>query len=81
VTLNYLLSKKNGKKQKSIVQDGVKVTQVKYGARTGQENNLLKSSNTEIIHNRSHATNSKHIDKPYYEFSKKRLKYLGRVSG
>lgn len=56
-------------KAKKIVQSGVKVKDVKYGEGTRQENNLLKSSDTEIIHIRPHANNSKDIDKPYFEFS------------
>ena len=42
---------------------------------TRQENNLLKSSDTEIIHIRPHAKNSKDIDKPYFEFSKTRISW------
>ena len=62
--------KKEWESSKKIVQTGVKVKDVKYGKGTRQENNLLKSSNTEIIHIRPHANNSKDIDKPYFEFSK-----------
>lgn len=60
--------KEEWKKAKIIVQKGVKVIEVKYGKGTRQENNLLKSSETEIIHIRPHANNSKDIDKPYFEF-------------
>jgi DNA mismatch repair protein MutH len=62
--------KKEWKKAKKIVQTGVKVKDVKFGKGTRQENNLLKSSDTEIVHIRPHANNSKDIDKPYFEFSK-----------
>jgi len=62
--------KKEWEKAKVIVQSGVKVNDIKYGKGTRQENNLLKSSDTEIIHIRPHANNSKDIDKPYFEFAK-----------
>jgi DNA mismatch repair protein MutH len=62
--------KKEWEKAKKIVQTGVKVKDVKFGKGTRQENNLLKSSDTEIVHIRPHANNSKDIDKPYFEFSK-----------
>jgi DNA mismatch repair protein MutH len=62
--------KKEWVKAKKIVQTGVKVKDVKFGKGTRQENNLLKSSDTEIVHIRPHANNSKDIDKPYFEFSK-----------
>lgn len=61
---------KEWKKAKDIVRNGVKVNEVKHGKGTRQENNLLKLSDTEIIHIRPHAKNSKDIDKPYFEFSK-----------
>ncbi|WP_237276628.1 MutH/Sau3AI family endonuclease [Tenacibaculum ovolyticum] len=60
---------KEWQKAKGIVEDGVKVNKVKYGKGTRQKNNLLKSSDTEIIHIRPHAKNSKDIDKPFFEFS------------
>ena len=62
--------KKEWEKAKDIVLNGVEVNNVKYGKGTRQVNNLLKSSDTEIIHIRPHAKNSKDIDKPYFEFSK-----------
>lgn len=66
---------KEWEKAKDIVQNGVKVKNVKHGKGTRQENNLLKSSDTEIIHIRPHAKNSKHIDKPYFEFSKIKISW------
>ena len=62
--------KKEWEKAKDIVLNGVEVNYIKYGKGTRQVNNLLKSSDTEIIHIRPHAKNSKDIDKPYFEFSK-----------
>jgi DNA mismatch repair endonuclease MutH len=56
-------------KVKKIVKKGVQVTNVKYGSGIRQENNLLKSSDTKIIHIRPHAKDSKDIDKPYFEYS------------
>lgn len=58
---------------KLIVKRGVNVAQVKYGNKIRQENNLLKSRHTEIIHIRPHANNSKDIDIPYYQYSNKRV--------
>jgi DNA mismatch repair protein MutH len=66
---------KEWEKAKDIVKNGVKVNEVKHGKGTRQENNLLKSSDTEIIHIRPHAKNSKDIDKPYFEFSKIRISW------
>jgi len=66
---------KEWEKAKDIVKNGIKVNEVKYGKGTRQENNLLKSSDTEIIHIRPHAKNSKDIDKPYFEFSKIKISW------
>jgi DNA mismatch repair protein MutH len=66
---------KEWEKAKDIVKNGVKVNDVKHGKGTRQENNLLKSSDTEIIHIRPHAQNSKDIDKPYFEFSKIKISW------
>lgn len=63
------------KRAKSIVSNGVKVNLVKWGNGSRQENNLLKSSESEIIHIRPHARDSKDIDKPYYEFSKVQISW------
>ena len=60
---------------KSIISDGVKVNYVKWGKSHRQENNLLKSSETDIIHLRPHARDSKDIDKPYFEFSKVQISW------
>jgi DNA mismatch repair protein MutH len=67
--------KKEWEKAKDIVLNGVEVNNVKYGKGTRQINNLLKSSDTEIIHIRPHAKNSKDIDKPYFEFSKIKISW------
>lgn len=67
--------KKEWEKAKGIVLNGVEVNNVKYGKGTRQVNNLLKSSDTEIIHIRPHAKNSKDIDKPYFEYSKIKISW------
>ena len=56
------------------LHNGIKVNQVKYGNGIRQENNLLKSSESRIIHMRPHANNSKDIDKPYFEYSQNKIK-------
>ena len=66
---------KEWEKAKDIVKNGVQVNDAKHGKGTRQENNLLKSSDTEIIHIRPHAQNSKDIDKPYFEFSKIKISW------
>jgi DNA mismatch repair protein MutH len=66
---------KEWERAKNIVKNGLKVNEVKHGKGTRQENNLLKSSDTEIIHIRPHAKNSKDIDKPYFEFSKIKISW------
>lgn len=65
-----LIIKKEWNEAKEIVMKGVIVNQVKHGKTERQENNLLKSTETEIIHIRPHAQNSKDIDKPFFDFSK-----------
>jgi DNA mismatch repair protein MutH len=62
--------KNEWEKAKSVVENGVKINKVKHGLGIRNENNLLKSSETEIIHIRPHANNSSDIDKPYFEYSK-----------
>jgi DNA mismatch repair endonuclease MutH len=52
---------------KKIVQNGVKVKDVKHGDGYRQENNLLKSTKTKMIHIRPHGKDSKDIDKPYFK--------------
>jgi DNA mismatch repair protein MutH len=52
---------------KKIVQNGVKVKDVKHGDGFRQENNLLKSTMTKMIHIRPHGKDSKDIDKPYFK--------------
>lgn len=66
---------KEWKKAKSIVEKGVKVSKIKFGKGFRQENNLLKSSESQIIHIRPHANNSKDIDKPYFEYSKNKISW------
>ena len=73
--LELSIIKKEWERARDVVNNGVKVNEVKYGKGTRQENNLLKSSDTEIIHIRPHAKNSKDIDKPYFEFSKTRISW------
>jgi DNA mismatch repair protein MutH len=58
---------------KRIIKKGVQVTNVKHGSGFRQENNLLKSSVTKIIHMRPHANDSKDIDKPYFEFTNHKI--------
>ena len=65
--------KQEWEKAKEIVKQGVYVENVKFGSSFRQENNLLKSSNTKVIHIRPHANDSKDIDVPYYEYSKKKV--------
>ena len=67
--------KKEWEKMKSIVKGGVKVTNVKYGKKTRQENNLLKSSCTKIIHVRPHAKDSNDIDIPYFNYSNTKISW------
>jgi DNA mismatch repair protein MutH len=57
------------KEAQKTVKDGVLVETVKYGSKFRQNNNLLKSSNTEIIHIRPHARNADDIDLPYFEYT------------
>tara|TARA_B110000027_G_scaffold68964_1_gene73721 strand:+ start:855 stop:2279 length:1425 start_codon:yes stop_codon:yes gene_type:complete len=73
--LELSIINKEWERARDVVNNGVKVNEVKYGKGTRQENNLLKSSDTEIIHIRPHAKNSKDIDKPYFEFSKTRISW------
>ena len=51
---------------KEIVGAGVKTKKVRHGKGWRQENNLIKQSNTSVIHIRPHAKNSKDIDRPYF---------------
>lgn len=52
---------------KKIVMNGVQVENVKHGEGFRQENNLLKSTSTQMIHIRPHGKDSKDIDKPYFQ--------------
>ena len=52
---------------KKIVQTGVKVENVNHGKGFRQENNLLKSASTQMIHIRPHGKDSKDIDNPYFK--------------
>lgn len=72
---NLSMIKKEWEKMKSIVKGGVKVTNVKYGKKTRQENNLLKSSCTKIIHVRPHAKDSNDIDIPYFNYSNTKISW------
>lgn len=65
--------KQEWEKAKEIVKQGVYVENVKFGSGFRQENNLLKSSNTKVIHIRPHANDSRDIDVPYYEYSKNKV--------
>ena len=58
---------------RATIRKGIEVEMVKYGGGFRQENNLLKQKNTEIIHIRPHARNSKDIDIPFYEFTNKKV--------
>ena len=60
-------------KAKEIVVSGVKTKSVKWGRGTRQENNLIKSSDTNILHIRPHANNSKDLDIPYLNFSNNKV--------
>lgn len=61
------------KKAKEIVRKGIQVSTIKHGKGFRQENNLLKSSDTKIIHIRPHANDSKDIDIPYFEYSQNKV--------
>lgn len=65
--------KEEWEKAKAIVQNEVIVKKVKYGKGFRQENNLIKSSETEFIHIRPHARDSNDIDKPYFEYTEERV--------
>lgn len=69
-----LIIKQEWEKAKGAVKRGIQVSTIKYGSGNRQENNLLKSSATQIIHIRPHANNSKDIDKPYLEYSKNKVR-------
>ncbi|RTY65553.1 MutH/Sau3AI family endonuclease [Flavobacterium sp. LB2P53] len=58
---------------KKIVTKGVVVETVKHGSKQVQENNLLKSSKTKVIHIRPHAKDSNDIDLHYYKFTNKAI--------
>ena len=60
-------------KAKQIVVSGVITKSVKWGRGTRQENNLIKSSDTNILHMRPHAKNSKDLDIPYLNFSNNKV--------
>ncbi|MFL2594704.1 MAG: MutH/Sau3AI family endonuclease [Flavobacteriaceae bacterium] len=60
-------------KAKEIIVSGVKTKTVKWGSGTRQENNLIKSSDTSILHIRPHAKNSKDLDIPYLNFSNNKV--------
>lgn len=59
---------------KQIIEKGVVTRMVKWGDGVRQENNLLKSNNTKIIHIRPHAQNSSDIDIPYFNYSKNKVR-------
>ena len=54
---------------KQIIVDGVNVWKEKHGSKFRQRNNLTKESETEIIHIRPKARDSKDIDKDFYKYS------------
>lgn len=58
---------------KNIVQNGVEVEDVIHGEGYRQENNLLKSSSTKIIHIRPHGKDSNDIDKPFFKHKSIRI--------
>lgn len=60
---------------KKIVTAGVKTKKVKYGLGWRQENNLIKQSNTKVIHIRPHAQNSKDLDVPFLNYSKIKISW------
>lgn len=59
---------------KRIVEKGVITKNVKYGDSTRQENNLLKSSQSDYIHIRPHARDSNDLDIPYFEHTKGKVR-------
>jgi len=61
------------KKAKNIVEKEVKVEDVSWGEGTRQNNNLLKMSETKIIHIRPHTSNSKNLDIPYQLYTEGRV--------
>lgn len=54
---------------KSIVKEGVILTDCIKGGKIISENNLLKSSNSLIIHMRPHAINKDDIDVKYFKYT------------
>jgi DNA mismatch repair protein MutH len=72
-TAELLKIEQEWEKAKGIVKKGVQVTKVQYGSGIRQENNLLKSSDTKILHIRPHANDSRDIDKPYFEYTNNKV--------
>ncbi|MFB9080238.1 MutH/Sau3AI family endonuclease [Flavobacterium procerum] len=66
--------RKEWREAQEIVKKGVKLQTIRRGTKQMQENNLLKSSNTTIIHIRPHANDSSDIDLPYYNLTQKRIR-------
>ena len=58
-----------------IVENGVVTKKVRWGNKYRQQNNLLKQSETEIIHIRPHAQNSSDIDLPFFEKQKIKISW------
>ncbi len=54
---------------KSIVKEGIIITDRIKGGKIISENNLLKSSKTKIIHMRPHALNKEDIDLKYFKYT------------
>ncbi len=69
----FSIIKKEWEYTKNIVIKGIKVWDEKFGRGYRQRNNLTKESETEIIHLRPKARDSKDIDKEFYNYSKKKI--------
>ena len=61
--------------QQTIAKDELQVEQVNWGKGTRQENNLLKEKQTDFIHIRPHARDSKDIDIPFFKVSGIRISW------
>ncbi|MES2589286.1 MAG: MutH/Sau3AI family endonuclease [Bacteroidota bacterium] len=59
---------------KKIVEKGVEVYEIKQTGRTIQGNNLLKSTETEIIHIRPHGNDSNDIDIPFLQYTARKIR-------
>ncbi|MAY84495.1 MAG: hypothetical protein CMP59_10220 [Flavobacteriales bacterium] len=59
---------------KRQIETGIEVKSKKHGEGYRQENNLLKSSQSQIIHVRPHAKDSNDIDIPFFEYTEEKIR-------